>query len=71
VITERTTHTDNFAIGAGFGFLWDMTDSLGLDVGYRYLNLGEVRVQGFPTGETLTADKMTAHDVQVGLIYKF
>lgn len=69
--TKHTTDTDNFAFGAGIGFLWDFARNWGLDLGYRYINLGEVDVKGFPTGETITADDLIAHDVQLSIIYRF
>lgn len=71
VYTKHTTHTDNFAIGAGLGFLWDFAENWGVDLGYRYINLGEVDVKGFPTGETISADSLKAHDVQLSVIYRF
>jgi len=71
VYTKHTTDTDNFAIGAGLGFLWDFAENWGVDLGYRYINLGEVDVKGFPSGETISADSLTAHDVQLSVIYRF
>lgn len=74
--TDSTSETkgkrkSNFAWNVGAGVEYKLTPCLIMDLGYRYSDLGQARVQyreGF-TGKT-KAD-MRSHDVKLGLRYYF
>jgi opacity protein-like surface antigen len=71
-----------FAWSLGFGAAVDLTDSLALDLGYRYLDMGKVRTDGgtaqmVSAGGTFTGAvdpveaRLRTHLVTVGLRYSF
>lgn len=71
-------HTDtSFAWGVGAGAGYALTPNLTLDVGYKYLDLGDMRTGNFVSGPggsgTFTALKadLHVHTVTVGLRYAF
>lgn len=63
----------NFAWALMAGASYALTDQLALDVGYRYLNLGDAEsgVIASGTGETtrIRYENIDAHEVRVGLRY--
>ncbi|HYH21153.1 MAG TPA: outer membrane beta-barrel protein [Azospirillum sp.] len=71
-----------FAWSLGFGAAVDLTDSLALDLGYRYLDMGKVRTDG-GTAQMVSAAgtftgpvdpveaRLRTHLVTVGLRYSF
>ena len=54
------------------GMQFDITDNWFSDVGYRYINTGELKVgRFFRTGVELHADDVTRHDLMLGFGYRF
>lgn len=48
----------------------DAGRSLSVDLGYRYLSLGEARL-GDETGTTIATDRLDAHEARVGVRWRF
>lgn len=69
--SERTDETDNFAWNLAIGAIWSFGQDWDLEFRYRYINLGEVSSGPHTDGTTLTADSYTAHDVIIGITYRF
>jgi opacity protein-like surface antigen len=64
----------SFAWALMAGLAYHFTPQLALDVGYRYLNLGEIDSDTVPAGVgdgDFTYDDLQAHEVRVGLRYSF
>ncbi len=61
---------NNFAFQFGGGVGFKVIESISLDLGYKYVNLGKISTK---RTEVLAAHKggLTAHEVSVGLIYNF
>jgi OOP family OmpA-OmpF porin len=76
VTLSGSTRT-NFAWGVGAGLGYAITPNLTLDVGYKYLDLGEMRtgstvsIAGVSTGVTPAKADLQAHTVMVGLRFGF
>jgi opacity protein-like surface antigen len=68
---EQENETNNFAWGAMLGISWRFTGNWEADLGYRFINLGEVDTGLFSTGDKVTADDYVAHDVMVSVHYRF
>lgn len=60
-----TKSKTNFAYALMAGVGYDIADGLTLDVGYRYLNMGKVKVPGATTNA-----KLQEHEARVGLRYR-
>jgi opacity protein-like surface antigen len=65
----------NFAWALMAGIAYDFTPNLALDVGYRYLNLGDVSSDtledaGAGDGD-FSYDNLQAHEIRVGMRYTF
>ncbi|WP_425406796.1 outer membrane protein [Hwanghaeella sp.] len=69
VTTENST--DNLALGVMAGLSWYVTDSFGVDIGYRFINLGEVDSGPLAGGESFKADNYTSNEVTLSLNYRF
>ena len=69
--TDLDEEVNNFAWGGMLGVTWGFANSWELDLGYRYIDMGEVSSGAFPTGETITADDYTSHDILLGIHYRF
>ena len=69
--SERTDETDNFAWNLAMGAIWSFARNWDLEFRYRYINLGEVSSGPHTDGATITADSYTAHDVIIGINYRF
>jgi opacity protein-like surface antigen len=64
----------NFAWALMAGLAYQFSPSLALDVGYRYLNLGEVSSDTIAAGTgdgDFTYDDLQAHEIRVGMRYTF
>ena len=62
----------NFAWNVGVGAAWEITDSMALDLGYRYADLGKVDGSGVDEGIIISMDtKVTTHEVLLGLRFTF
>lgn len=69
--SEVTTNRINLAYGGGLGVWWDFSENLSLDVGYRYLDLGDIQTDRYPTGERVETGDYGTHDVYIGVAYRF
>jgi opacity protein-like surface antigen len=64
---ERKTYSLAWALMGGVAV--DVGGGLKVDVGYRYVNLGEARVRFAGTTTTTRAEDIEAHEVRLGLRY--
>ena len=62
-------HSTNFAWNVGAGVAYDITDSLAVDLGYRYVNLGYYEVD-LPEGGKVK-NQPSNHEFMLGLRYTF
>lgn len=69
VTTENST--DNLALGLTAGFTWYVSDSIGLDLGYRFINLGEVDSGRLAGGESFQAENYISNELTLSLNYRF
>lgn len=64
--------TNNLAWNAGLGSTINLNKSFDLDLGYKYVNLGKVKMGLGDEGELPGKPaKFRAHEVALGLIYSF
>lgn len=70
-ITTTENDSDNLALGLNAGFLWNVSDSVGLEVGYRFINLGEVESGTLAGGESFTAENYISNELVLSLNYRF
>jgi opacity protein-like surface antigen len=65
----------DFAYHVSMGLAYDFTPNLKLDVGYRYINMGDAYsgsdLAAAPDIGPITAHSIDAHEVKVGLRYHF
>ena len=69
----------NFAWALMAGAAIDLKDSWKLDIGYRYLNMGDMNVAitpaakatKYPTANYIKVDDLESHEIRVGLRYSF
>lgn len=69
VTTENST--DNLALGIMAGVSWYVSDSFGIDLGYRFINLGEVESGTLAGGESFQADNYISNELTLSLNYRF
>lgn len=62
---------NNFAFSAAAGLRFAITSDWVGEIGYRYIDLGEIDTGAFSTGDRITADNYTSHDLVLGLVYAF
>ncbi len=62
---------DNFAFSAAAGLRFAISPNWVGEIGYRYIDLGEIDTGTFSTGDRITADNYTSHDLILGLVYMF
>lgn len=67
-IGSSSGNSTSFAWNAQAGVVFDLTDRLALDVGYRYVDLGKAK-SGGPL--PFKVDDITAHEARIGLRYSF
>lgn len=71
---ENITDTDNsFTWAAGLGVAYKVTENVALDLGYRYVDAGEVEFNSYPIegiNFKTTAD-LASHDYSLGIRYNF
>lgn len=70
-VTSTENSTDNLALGLMAGFTWYMSDNFGLDLGYRFINLGEVESGTLAGGESFQAENYISNEVTLTLNYRF
>jgi len=61
----------NFAWAAMAGIGYQISANLLVDIGYRYLNLGEVQTEMNNVNNRLTVGDLSTHELRVGLRYMF
>jgi opacity protein-like surface antigen len=59
----------NFAWAAMAGFGYNISQNFLLDIGYRYISLGEVQSEPTSLSNRLTVDGVAAHELRVGFRY--
>ncbi len=62
---------DNFAFSVQAGLRVAITRSWVGEIGYRYIDMGEVNSGRFATGDTITGDNHVSHDIILGFAYLF
>lgn len=71
----RSNKSNNFAYKVGAGVSYSVTQKIGIDVRYQFVNLGKVRIHESrdSQGELLAAarGKLKTKEVLVGISYKF
>jgi len=66
-----SAHTQtNFAYALMGGVAWAVAPNLQLDIGYRYLNIGDVKTASDALGD-LTIRNVSAHQVRIGVRWGF
>lgn len=68
---ERTDAKDNFGWSVMTGVTYRISQGWRFEVGYRYIDLGEVKSGPFRDGTILTAGSYVSHDLILGLAYRF
>lgn len=71
VIDGVETTTDNIAWSLMAGVQFDATDNWFADVGYRYIDSGELKTGPFANGVELQSDDVTRHDLMIDFGYRF
>jgi len=66
IANEPGETANNFAWALMAGTAVDITDNLEADVGYRYMNMGDFKLQG-----STSYDDLQAHEVRAGLRFGF
>ena len=70
-ITSTENDSDNLALGINAGFLWNVSDSFALELGYRLINLGEVESGTLGGGETINAENYISNEAIFSVNYRF
>jgi opacity protein-like surface antigen len=68
---ERTDEKDNFGWSVMAGVMYQISQGWQFEVGYRFIDLGEVKSGAFNDGTVMTAESYVSHDLILGLIYRF
>lgn len=68
---EREDSKDNFSWSLMAGAMYRISDGWQFEVGYRFIDLGEVKSGPFLDGTVMTADSYVSHDLILGLVYRF
>ena len=64
------TSTDNFSWSANAGVVYEMTSDWGLELGYRYVDLGDIVMGPAANGARFDADSYVSHDILIGILYR-
>ena len=67
----RDEFTDNFAYGVMAGVRVAISRSWVAEIGYRYIDMGEIDTGPFAAGDRVTADSHVSHDIILGIAYMF
>lgn len=70
-VTTTENSTDNLALGLMAGFTWYVSDSFGVDLGYRFINLGEVETGTLAGGESFQSKNYISNELTLSLNYRF
>jgi opacity protein-like surface antigen len=68
-LSGRSEYGFAWALMAGFGY--EILPGLTVDLGYRFLSLGDVKTRSFGFGSGLALESLSAHEVRLGLRYMF
>jgi opacity protein-like surface antigen len=76
--TESET-SEHFAGGDNFSLAWalmagvgyQLSSSFTLDLGYRYVSLGDVKTRSYDNGTGVDVESIGAHEVRLGVRYSF
>jgi opacity protein-like surface antigen len=71
--SERWAGGDNFSLAwalmAGLGY--QLSSNFTLDLGYRYVSLGDVKTRSYDNGAGVDMESIGAHEVRLGVRYSF
>jgi outer membrane immunogenic protein len=67
-ITFKTKNKTSFAWNAGLGVNTKIQDSVSLDLGYKFVNVGKIK---FKVADTSKTSKIQAHELAAGVIFSF
>ena len=71
-ITEtRKTNSDNFAFSFQAGLRVAITANWVGEIGYRYIDMGKIDSGTFSSGDRVTGENYTSHDIVLGIVYLF
>ena len=68
--TEINAKNTEFAFQLGAGLKVDLTDSIAVDVGYRFKNISDVSFD-FSSNDSDANGRFSSHNIQVGVAYAF
>lgn len=68
---EHENEKDNFSWSVMAGVMYRISQGWRFEVGYRYIDLGEVESGPFRDGTVMTAESYVSHDLILGLVYRF
>lgn len=68
---NREQDVDNLAYSFQAGVRVTITRSWVGEIGYRFMDLGEVDSGTFSTGDRVRGDEYISHDIVPGLVYFF
>ncbi|MPR12014.1 porin family protein [Microvirga tunisiensis] len=57
------------ALMAGVGY--QLSSNFTLDLGYRYVSLGDVKTRSYDSGTGVDVESIGAHEVRLGVRYSF
>jgi len=63
--------SDNFAWSLQTGVMFDVMNSFALELGYRYISLGDVTPDAVSTGDQIDIGGFEAHELVIGTVFKF
>jgi opacity protein-like surface antigen len=67
---SKTLKKTGFAWNVGLGGMYNISSDFGIDLAYRYRDLGKVKI-GKDTAGKDVSKKLKSHNVTVGVVYKF
>lgn len=72
-VTDQTidTESDNLAYNLAVGTRVAISSEWIGEIGYRYIEFGEVETGQFSGGDSVTADSHVSHDIVLGIAYLF
>ncbi len=68
--TSESLKKTGFAWNIGFGGMYNINPEFGVDLAYRYRDLGKVKI-GKDSSNKDVSKKLKSHNVTVGVVYKF
>jgi len=68
--TSESLKKTGFAWNIGFGGMYNINPEFGVDLAYRYRDLGKVKI-GKDSNNKDVSKKLKSHNVTVGVVYKF